>query len=107
MTAGRVRGGAVEGSIALARLPEAGQPHAGRALFGGVALFGAAVIVVALSGSFALSLAAPAVVGAGDALSVFVRATIIPLRTPPEKPRGVSAVHLLLGGAAHQLGGFR
>jgi hypothetical protein len=99
--------GAIGTSLALAQLPEARQPHAGRALFGGVALFGAAVIVFAWSGSFALSLAALAVVGAGDALSVFVRATIIQLGTPPEMRGRVSAVHVLFVGATNELGEFR
>jgi MFS family permease len=99
--------GAIGTSLALAQLPEARQPHAGRALFGGVALFGAAVIAFALSGSFALTLAALALMGAGDALSVFVRATIIQLGTPPEMRGRVSAVHVLFVGATNELGEFR
>jgi hypothetical protein len=91
----------------LAQLPEPRQPHAGRALFGGVALFGTAVIVFALSGSFALSLSALALMGAGDALSVFVRATIIQLGTPAEMRGRVSAVHVLFVGATNELGEFR
>ena len=99
--------GAISTSLLLAQLPEARQPHAGRALFGGVALFGAAVIVFGLSGSFVLSLAALALIGAGDALSVFVRATIIQLGTPPEMRGRVSAVHVLFVGATNELGEFR
>jgi len=99
--------GAIGTSLALAQLPEARQPHAGRAIFGGVALFGSAVIVFALSGSFPLTLAALALVGAGDSLSVFVRATIIQLGTPPEMRGRVSAVHVLFVGATNELGEFR
>jgi MFS family permease len=99
--------GAIGTSLVLAQLPEVRQPHAGRAIFGGVALFGAAVIVFALSRSFALSLAALALIGAGDALSVFVRATIIQLGTPPEMRGRVSAVHVLFVGATNELGEFR
>jgi MFS family permease len=99
--------GAISTSLLLAQLPEARQPHAGRALFGGVALFGTAVIVFALSGNFALTLAALALMGAGDALSVFVRATIIQLGTPPEMRGRVSAVHVLFVGATNELGEFR
>jgi MFS family permease len=99
--------GAIGTSLALAQLPEARQPHAGRALFGGVALFGAAVIVFACSQTFALSLAALALIGAGDALSVFVRATIIQLGTPPQMRGRVSAVHVLFVGATNELGEFR
>ena len=99
--------GAIATSLLLAQLPEARQPHAGRALFGGVALFGAAVIVFGVSQTFALSLAALALIGAGDALSVFVRATIIQLGTPPEMRGRVSAVHVLFVGATNELGEFR
>lgn len=99
--------GAITTSLLLAQLPEARQPHAGRALFGGVALFGAAAIVFACSRSFLLTLAALALMGAGDSLSVFVRATIIQLGTPPEMRGRVSAVHVLFVGATNELGEFR
>lgn len=99
--------GAITTSLLLAQLPEARQPHAGRALFGGVALFGAGAIVFACSQSFLLTLAALALMGAGDSLSVFVRATIIQLGTPPEMRGRVSAVHVLFVGATNELGEFR
>ena len=44
--------GAITTSLVLAQLPEQRQPHAGRALFGGVAIFGFGAIVFALSGHF-------------------------------------------------------
>ena len=99
--------GAITTSLLLAQLPEARQPHAGRALFGGVALFGVGAIVFACSRSFLLTLAALALMGAGDSLSVFVRATIIQLGTPPEMRGRVSAVHVLFVGATNELGEFR
>ena len=99
--------GAIGTSLVLAQLPEARQPHAGRALFGGVALWGVATIVFALSHAFALSLAMLALIGAADGLSVFVRATIIQLGTPPEMRGRVSAVHVLFVGATNELGEFR
>lgn len=99
--------GAIGTALSLAQLPEARQPHAGRALFGGVAIFGVAVIVFALSGHFWLSLAALAAIGAGDGLSVFVRATVIQLATPPEMRGRVSAIHVLFVGATNELGEFR
>src|SRR6266850_1995977 len=91
----------------LALLPEQRQPHAGRALFGGVACFGAGAIVFALSGSFWLSLAALAMMGAGDAMSVFVRATLVQLATPQEMRGRVSAIHVLFVGCTNELGEFR
>src|SRR5207248_6813318 len=39
--------GAIATSLVLAQLPEQRQPHAGRALFGGVAIFGIGAIVFA------------------------------------------------------------
>ncbi|MGQ0655466.1 MAG: MFS transporter, partial [Betaproteobacteria bacterium] len=74
--------GAVAMGLALAHLPAARQPHAGNALFAGVALFGAGAMVFGVSTSFLLSLAALAVMGAADMVSVFVRSSIIQLATP-------------------------
>jgi MFS family permease len=99
--------GAIGTALVLAQLPEARQPHAGRALFGGVALWGVATVVFAISSNYGLSLAMLALIGASDGLSVFVRATIIQLGTPPEMRGRVSAVHVLFVGATNELGEFR
>ena len=99
--------GAVTMALALANLPAQRQPHAGRAMFAGVALFGAAVLVFGLSGSFLLSLAALAVAGAADMVSVYVRSTVVQLGTPDEMRGRVSAVHMLFVGASNELGEFR
>src|SRR5690349_16364816 len=50
--------GAIATSLVLAQLPEERQPHAGRALFGGVAVFGLGAIVFALGGNFTVALCA-------------------------------------------------
>jgi MFS family permease len=99
--------GAIGTSLALAQLPESRQPHAGRALFGGVTLFGVAVLTFGLSRSFYLSLIALAVLGAGDSMSVFVRATVVQLATPQEMRGRVSAIHVLFVGCTNELGEFR
>lgn len=99
--------GAIGTSLALAQLPEARQPHAGKALFGGVALFGLAVIVFSFSTSYFLSLGALFLLGAGDAMSVFVRATVVQLATPQEMRGRVSAIHVLFVGCTNELGEFR
>jgi MFS family permease len=99
--------GAVSMGLLLTQLPPARQPHAGRALFGGVALFGVGAIVFGLSSVFWLSLAALAVMGGADMLSVFVRATVVQLGTPEEMRGRVSAVHVLFVGATNELGEFR
>src|SRR5258708_22992796 len=70
--------GAISMSLALAQLPEARQPHAGRALFGGVSVFGVGAIIFALSGNLWLAAVALAAIGARDAMSVFLRPTPLP-----------------------------
>ncbi|HYX66741.1 MAG TPA: MFS transporter [Burkholderiales bacterium] len=99
--------GAIVTSLALAQLPEARQPHAGRALFGGVALFGAGALLFAWSTHLSLSMAALAVMGAGDSLSVFVRATVVQLASPEAMRGRVSAIHVLFVGCTNELGEFR
>lgn len=99
--------GAVATGLGLAHLPSARQPHAGNALFAGVAIFGVAAMVFGLSSSFMLSLAALAVMGAADMVSVFVRNSVIQLGTPDAMRGRVSAVHSLFVGTANELGDFR
>ena len=99
--------GAIVASLALAQLPEARQPHAGRALFGGVALFGLGALLFASSAHLPLSMAALAAMGAGDSLSVFVRATVVQLASPEAMRGRVSAIHVLFVGCTNELGEFR
>jgi MFS family permease len=99
--------GAITTSLVLAQLPEARQPHAGRAIFAGVALFGVGALTFGLSRSVPLSLLALAIMGGGDSLSVFVRATIVQLASPEEMRGRVSAIHVLFVGCTNELGEFR
>ena len=75
-------------------------------MFGGVALFGVAIIVFGLSNSFALSLAALVTLGAGDMVSVYIRHILIQLETPDEIRGRVSAVNAVFIGASNELGEF-
>ena len=99
--------GAITTSLVLAQLPESRQPHAGRALFGGVALFGVGAIIFALGGHLIIAMAALFIMGASDAMSVFVRATVVQLATPEEMRGRVSAIHVLFVGCTNELGEFR
>jgi predicted MFS family arabinose efflux permease len=99
--------GAIATSLVLAQLPEARQPHAGRALFGGVALFGIGALLFAASAQLWLSMAALALMGAGDSMSVFVRATVVQLASPEDMRGRVSAIHVLFVGCTNELGEFR
>lgn len=80
--------------------------HVGRWMFGGVALFGAATVVFGLSQSFALSLAALFLLGAGDMVSVYIRHVLVQLETPDAIRGRVSAVNAVFIGASNELGEF-
>ena len=80
--------------------------HVGRTMFGGVAVFGVATLVFGLSVSFPLSLAALAVMGAADMVSVYVRHLLVQLETPDAIRGRVSAVNSVFIGASNELGEF-
>ena len=80
--------------------------RAGVAMFAGVAVFGVATIIFGLSRDFALSLAALAVLGAADMVSVFVRHLLVQLETPDAMRGRVGAVSSMFIGASNELGEF-
>jgi len=96
--------GALLTSLALMRWPL--QRRVGRKLLTAVALFGLATLVFGLSRHFWLSLAALAVAGAADSISVVVRQTVMQLDTPDELRGRVAAVNSIFIGASNQLGEF-
>ena len=69
-----------------------------------VAAFGAATIGFALSRNFLLSLALLAIVGAADMISVFIRGSLVQLKTPDDKRGRVSAISGLAISASNELG---
>lgn len=97
--------GALTTALLLARWPLPGR--AGMKMFGAVAIFGAATIVFAVAGSFAVAIAALTVLGAADMVSVVVRQTLVPLLTPDDMRGRVNAVSSLFIGTSNQLGDFR
>lgn len=96
--------GALVMSVVLTRWPM--QDKVGRKLLGAVAVFGLAIVVFALSTSFWLSMAALAVSGAADMVSVIIRQTLVQLETPDGMRGRVSAVNTIFIGASNQLGEF-
>lgn len=82
------------------------QRYTGLIMFGCVGIFGVATIIFGVSENFLLSMGALLVMGAADMVSVYVRSTLIPLATPPEKLGRVSAVDLLFISASNELGEF-
>ncbi len=81
--------------------------HAGRLLFLFVGLFGAFTVVFGLSTNIWLSVAALALVGASDMVSVTIRETIMQLWTPDDVRGRVNAVNSVFIGASNELGEFR
>ena len=68
--------GALIAALVLTRWPP--RRHAGRVIFGAVAMFGIAIIAFSLSRSFVLSMVALAALGASDMVSVVIRMTLDP-----------------------------
>lgn len=96
--------GALVMSLVLTRWPV--RRRTGPLLLGSVAVFGLATLVFGLSTSFLLSLAALAVTGAADMISVVIRQTLVQLETPDAMRGRVSAVNSLFIGGSNQLGEF-
>jgi MFS family permease len=80
--------------------------HAGPILLAGVVVFGLATVVFGVSTALPLSLAALAILGAADLLSVVIRHSLVQMRTPDAMRGRVSAAHSLTTGTSNQLGEF-
>jgi hypothetical protein len=96
--------GAVAAGVLLVRRPLPGRT--GATLIGVVTAFGACMVVFGLSRSFALSIAALAISGAVDMVSVNIRTTTVALATPDHVRGRVGAVEAVFVGASNQLGAF-
>jgi MFS family permease len=96
--------GAALTAVSIARRPLT--HHAGARMFATVALFGVATIIFGISKNFYLSLAALAVLGAADMVSVYVRHALVQFGTPDAMRGRVSAVSVLFIGASNELGEF-
>ena len=82
------------------------QRRVGRTLLSAVAVFGVATIVLGVTRTYLVAFIALLVLSAADAVSVFVRATLVPLVTPAEKRGRVLAVENVFIGASNELGAF-
>ncbi len=88
----------------------AGHPirnHAGVIMLAFVALFGVVTVMFGVSTVPWFSIAALALLGATDMVSVYVRETLIQLWTPDEVRGRVNAVNMVFVGASNELGEFR
>jgi MFS family permease len=96
--------GAALCSIALAMWPI--RRHVGAFMFGGVALFGAATLVLGATAHFAVAFGALFLLGVGDMVSVYIRHLLVQFETPDEIRGRVSAVSSVFIGASNELGEF-
>jgi MFS family permease len=78
----------------------------GQRLLAAVAVFGLAMLVFAFSTWFWLSMAALAVSGAADMISVYIRQSLIQFATPDGMRGRVSSVSFIFISASNELGEF-
>ncbi|MBY5397821.1 MFS transporter [Rhizobium leguminosarum] len=97
--------GAIVMAIFLAAYPL--RHRAGIYMFIGVALFGIGTIIFGVSTNTEVSIAALALMGAADMVSVYVRESLIALWTPDQLRGRVNAVNMVFVGASNELGEFR
>lgn len=82
------------------------QRRVGQVLLAVVAIFGVWTIVLGITRSYALAFIAILALSAADAVSMFIRSTLVPLATAPEMRGRVLAVENVFIGASNELGGF-
>ena len=80
------------------------QRRVGTTLFAVISVFGLATIVLGLTTNYVVALLALMVLSSADAVSVFVRATIVPLATPEDMRGRVLAVENIFIGGSNELG---
>ncbi len=97
--------GALAMALYLALRPV--RDHAGLTMFACVILFGLFTLVFGVSTIVWVSVAALALAGAMDMVSVYIRQTLIQLWTPDAVRGRVSAVNSVFVGASNELGEFR
>ena len=78
----------------------------GRTLLFAVGLFGVATIVLGATRTYTIAFLAMMIASGADAVSVFVRGTLVPLATPKDKRGRVLAVEMVFIGASNELGAF-
>jgi MFS family permease len=88
----------------LAHKPRLPQP--GKAMLAAVAGFGLCMLVFAWSKAFWLSFGALVAAGMLDQVSVYVRQTLVQLRTPEQLRGRVQAVNFFFIGSSNELGEF-
>ena len=96
--------GAAATTIFIARKPVT--RNVGRTLLIVVSIFGAFTIALGVTRIYAIAFLAMVVLNGADAVSVFIRSTLVPLITPFDKRGRVLAVESVFIGASNELGAF-
>jgi predicted MFS family arabinose efflux permease len=96
--------GAALCSVVLAVRPI--RRHVGPFMFGGVALFGVATLVLGSTSSLPIAMGALFLLGVGDMVSVYIRHLLVQYETPDAIRGRVSAVSAVFIGASNELGEF-
>lgn len=102
----RAAGGIGAGLVTLVLALRPVRRRVGKTLLGVVAVFGLGTIALGLTTSFAVALIAMAVLSGADAVSMFIRSTLVPLVTPASARGRVLAVENIFIGASNQAGDF-
>ncbi|MBL8778965.1 MAG: MFS transporter [Acidimicrobiales bacterium] len=102
----RAAGGIGAGVVTLRLARHPLKRHVGRILLVVVAIFGLGTIVLGATTSYAVAFVAMLVLSGSDAISVFIRATLVPLVTPRDKRGRVLAVENVFIGGSNELGAF-
>jgi MFS family permease len=97
--------GAILSALILTRYPVS--RRVGHAIFASVAIYGLCTILLALSPTWIVAIAALFVLGAADLISVVIRQTLVQLHTPDEMRGRVFAVNSMFTSTSNQLGTFR
>jgi MFS family permease len=102
----RAAGGIGAGAMTLGLAARPITRRVGPTLLATVALFGVFTIVLGVTHSFVVAFVAILALSAADSVSVFIRATLVPLITPMDKRGRVLAVENVFIGASNELGAF-
>jgi MFS family permease len=102
----RAAGGIGSLAVTLVLLRRPVTRRVGRRLLVAVGLFGVFTVVLGLANSFVVAFLAVAALTGADAVSVFIRSTLVPLVTPASVRGRVVAVEMVFIGASNELGAF-
>jgi hypothetical protein len=102
----RAAGGIGAGAVTLVLTRRPVVRRVGRTLLVAVAVFGIGTIVLGATTSYLVAFLAMLVLSGADAISVFIRATLVPLVVPQDMRGRVLAVENVFIGGSNELGAF-